>query len=231
LATLGGVIMYLSRPPSADKLYAAISARVDTNDDSSLGRVESEVNDFLERFPADSRAELLKSYQEQIELDKLERKLQRQTRGGGAFNTSLLPAEQLYLDAAVVGASSPEKAIDMLGALVNLYDPDVPIAVQPSPQSGSNKKNLDRDTNERTADVVQLAKRRIQGLQADMAKQRSQQLAAINERLVAAERIQSTKPEQASAVFRAIISLHENDDWAKETVAKARNALASTEKK
>jgi hypothetical protein len=223
--------MYLSRPPSADKLYAAISARVDTNDDSSLGRVESEVNDFLERFPADPRAELLKSYQEQIELDKLERRLQRQTRGGGAFNASLLPAEQLYLDAALLGTSSPEKAIDMLGALVNLYDADVPVAAQGLPPSGTNKKNLERDANERTADVVQLAKRRIQSLQADVAKQRSQQLAAINERLTAAAHIQSTKPERAAAIYRAIISLHGSDDWAGDAVATARKELANTEKK
>jgi serine/threonine-protein kinase len=91
LASLTGVALYLSRPQSADKLYASIDARVEGDDDASLGKVENEVNEFLRRFPEDPRADVLRSYQERIELDKLERRLQRLTRGGG-INTSLLPA-------------------------------------------------------------------------------------------------------------------------------------------
>ncbi len=231
VATMGGAIVFLSRPPSADKLYAAISTRIDSGDDASLTNVENEVNSFLARFPEDPRAVLLRGYRERIELDKLERKLQRQTRGSGSVNRSLLPAEQLYLEAAGLAAASPEKSLAMLGALVDLYGADVPVAPKIASPGTTNRKNADRDAADRTADVVQLAKRRLPTLRADLAKQREQQLTALNERLAAAERLRATNPQQAAAIYRAILSLYEGDAWAAPVVDKARGALAELEKK
>ena len=226
VATMGGGIVFLSRPPSADKLYAAISTRVDSDDDASLGNVEKEVNSFLERFPDDARAVLLRGYRERIELDKLERKLQRQTRGSGSVIRSLLPAEQLYLEAAGLAAASPEKSLAMLGALVDLYDADVPLDPRTATPGTTNNKKADRGAADRTADVVQLAKRRVPTLRADLAKQREQQSAALNERLAAAERLQATNPQRAAAIYRAILSLHEGDAWAAPVVEKARRGLS-----
>jgi len=230
LATMGGVIMYLSRPPSADKLYNEISARVDSGDDLSLSKVEEEVDDFLERFPADSRADLLRGYKERIELDKLERKLQRQARSGGTINTSLLPAEQLFLEAASLAATAPEKAIAMLNSLVALYDVEAPIDTDNAMPSTS-KETAKRKSAERTADVVQLAKRRIKSLQADLAQQREQQMAALNERLAAAERLKATYPQKAMGIYEAILNLHEKDAWAAGVVKRARDGLTELGKK
>ena len=123
LAALAGVGMILLRPPTADKLYASIDARVEGDDDASLVKVENEVNEFLDRFPDDPRADVLRSYQDRIGLGKLERKLQRQSRDGG-INTSLLPVEQLYLQAAGLAATSPEKSLARFESLVNLFGPD-----------------------------------------------------------------------------------------------------------
>jgi hypothetical protein len=228
LALLGGVALFLSRPPSADKLYASIDARVEGEDDSSLVKVENEVNDFLDRFPNDSRAELLRGYKERIDLGKLERKLQRQSRGNNA-DASLLPAEQLYLQAANLAATSPEKSQSIFESLVSLYGPDT--SVSPGNATASDKTNRDNLSSDRTADVVQLAKRRLERIRTELARQRQQQLAALAERLGAAARISETNPQQAVEMYQAILNLHEDDVWAADVVQKARTRLAELEKK
>jgi serine/threonine-protein kinase len=225
IAAAGGVILYLSRPPSADKLYTAITTRVAGEDDSSLGKAENEINDFLTRFPNDARAELLRTYSERVQLDKLERKLQRQTRNGWSLNAGLLPVEQLYLDAASMVNSSSEKALAMLGSLVDLYDNDAEVDTKSLPTVATSKKNVDRDVSERTANVVQLAKHRMQGLRADLAKQHEQQLAAINERLSAAKRLKARNPQQSAAILEAVVNLYADEPWAADAVRRARDEL------
>ncbi len=80
LAAIGGIAWYLSRPPSADKLYHSVISRIDSDEGGSLVRVENEVNDFIARYPEDPRVGQFERYKERIELDKLERKLQRKSR-------------------------------------------------------------------------------------------------------------------------------------------------------
>ena len=74
-----------------------------------LGTVEAEVDEFLVLYPDDPRAGEIERYKERIELDKLERKLRRESRAGGTADPSLLPAEQLYLQAMNSGDASPDK--------------------------------------------------------------------------------------------------------------------------
>jgi serine/threonine protein kinase len=231
LAAMVGVAMYLSRPPSADKLYSSIAARVDSDDDASLGKVEDDVNAFLEHFPNDQRANVLRGYKERIELDKLERKLQRQKPGNGPVNASLLPVEQLYLQAAGLAGSAPDKSLAMLESLIDLFGADVQIDPNGTDPSAAGKKNVGRDAAERAADVVQLAKRRLKTLRADLTRQRAQQLATLEERLAAAARLSATNPQQAAAMYRAMINLHTGEAWAAPVVERARGRLAELEKK
>lgn len=229
LVALG--VRYVSQPPSADKLYAAITSRVGGDDDPSLGKVENEVDEFLKRFPDDSRADLLKTYKESIRLDRLDRKLQRQTRASGAVNAPLLPIEQQYLDAIAVAANSPDKAISQLSALIDLYDDGPSTDAKNHAPSAVGKLKLDREAKARTSNVVLLAKRRIQGLHADLAKQREEVLTALNDRLTTASSLTTSNPDRAAAIYRAIISLHGDDAWASEVVQKARAGIESLEKK
>jgi eukaryotic-like serine/threonine-protein kinase len=224
LLSLGAFAVYLSRPPSADKLYALITSRVDSEDDASLGKVDNEVTDFLNRFPDDSRADTLRSYRERIELDKLERKLQRQMRSRGVTDVALLPAEDLYLQATNSATNSPERSLAMFESLITLYGPES------NPSAQSTIKKTQRDSNDRTNAVVQLARRRIDKMRAEITQQHEAKLAAVNERLAAAERVAATNPDQAKAMCRAIITLHENDVWATAAVEKARAQLVTLEK-
>ena len=228
LATMGGLIMYVSRPPTADKLYATIDSRVDNDDEASLGKAESEIYEFLKRFPDDPRADLLRSYKERIELGRLERKLQRQTRAGGAANTALLPAEQLYLDAVGRMATSPDESIAMLDSLVNLYGPTAHADSENSATSAAGeqgKRRSDRDAAQQTADVVQLSRRRLQSVHAELDEQHKRQTSGLEERLAVAEKLSAANPQEAAAMYQAIVDLHEHDKWAAKVVETARGRL------
>ena len=228
LATMGSLIMYVSRPPTADKLYATIDSRVDNDDEASLGKAESEIYAFLKRFPDDPRADLLRSYKERIELGRLERKLQRQTRAGGSANTALLPAEQLYLDAIGRMPTSPDESIAMLDSLVNLYGPTVSVDSENTATNAAGEQGTrrsDRDVAQRTADVVQLSKRRLKSVHAELDEQHKRQAAGLEERLAVAEKLSAASPQEAAAMYQAIVDLHEHDKWAAKVVETARGRL------
>jgi serine/threonine-protein kinase len=213
LAGIAAAAIYLSRPPSADELYLTITSRIDRDDDASLAAIANEVDEFLVRYPTDARVAELQQYKQQIELDKLERKLQRQARGGGGIDTSLLPVEQLYLQAVSGAESAPNEAVAKLQSIVDLYGP-----------------NAGKQEDTETAAVVRLAIRRLEALRAQVAEQRERQLESLKERLAAAAQLSETNPRRAAAMYRAIIELHANDAWAENVVAEARSRLREREK-
>jgi hypothetical protein len=209
---MGGFVMYITRPPSADELYAAVAQSRDGNEDAPLSSVEREIDMFLEQYSGDPRAAELRRYKNRLELEKRERQLRRKARDGSSADSSLLPVEQLYLRASDLGGSSPEEAAALFQSLVDLYGP-----------SG---KNHDDDV----AAVVQLAKQRQAELRADLAKLHERQLTALRERMEVAERLSSAEPGQAAAMYRAMIELHGDDAWAADVVRQAQSRLANLEK-
>jgi hypothetical protein len=107
---------------------------------------------------------------------------------------------------------SPDEAVAMLKSLVDLYGPN-----------GANEEDAE------ISDVVQLASRQLEALQAQIAEQRERQLASLQERLDTAERLTETDPQQAAAMYRAMIELHSDDEWAETVVGQARRRLAELE--
>lgn len=207
LSALGALGLYLSRPATADDLYAKISARVDADDAESLREVEREIMEFLDRFADDDRAVELREYQQRLELERLHRQLQRHR--GGISDPKLLPVEMLYLDAMNSAASSPEVAITKLQSLVKLY--------------GTN--GVKPDATDLSALCVQLAERQLAQLQTDYSKLTDRQLAAIQERLQAAEVLTKTEPIRARQIYSAIIELYGQQRWAADAVAAAKQKL------
>ncbi|MEX2309577.1 MAG: protein kinase [Pirellulales bacterium] len=214
LGGLGAAAIYLSRPPSADELYQEISTRIERDDDISLGDVVNELDQFLRQYPNDPRAAEIQRYKQRTDLDKRERRLHRQARGGEAIDPELLPVEQLYLQAVRTAENEPDQAIAMLQSLVDLY--------APATANGQDAQ---------VAAVVQLASRRLSDMQVELTKHREQQLKSLQERINAAGRLTANEPQQAAAMYRAIIDLHERDAWAEEIVDRARSRLAELEKK
>lgn len=217
LAGLGGLAWYLSRPATADQLYSEIMTRTDADDVASLAKAESELSEFLTRYPDDPRARVLHGFQDRLELDRWERLLRRQTQHGAGLDHPLSPAEQLYLQASSLASTTPDKALSMLESLVALYGADEVAAGK------SAKKSP-------TANVVEMARRRIEKLRPEVARQRELQLADINDRLAAAEKLSRSNAGGAAAMYQAIIDLHGDERWAAELVTKARNRLAEIKK-
>jgi eukaryotic-like serine/threonine-protein kinase len=229
LGAIAAIAWHLSLPPSADELYASVMSRIDSDEGGSLVRVENEINDFIERFPEDPRIGQFEHFKERIELNKLERKLQRKARGSVAAVPSLLPAEQLYLQATGMADLEPDKSLTILESLVNLYG-DVDSA-NPSGEKGAGRpKDPEHEAAARTADIVQLSRRRIETMRSDWDRQRERDLASLNDRLTVAEKLAGTDAGSAAGIYQAIIDLHQSDSWAESVVAKARAGLAKLKK-
>src|SRR3954452_10387215 len=192
ITALGGMAYYASRPASADTLHSSIVRQLDASDPASLGKVESDLNEFLMRYPNDPRAAELSTYKQKIELDKSDRRLQRQIKGRVVTDPTLLPIEQLYLRAADIAESSPEQAVKILEALVNLY-------------GAEREKPVNSSSSVRTEEVVQLARHRIETLRTEIAKQHERFFSDLSERLQAAGRLAKKDPARAAAMYQAII--------------------------
>ena len=119
---------------------------------------------------------------------------------------------------------SPESAVAMLQSIVDLY-PAEAILNSRGANDGTTPA-ADEDVRARAAAIVQLARRRLVTLRADLVKQTRQQRADLRERLDSARRLSAAKPEAAAAMYRAIIDLYDNAEWAKDLVAEARQRLA-----
>jgi serine/threonine-protein kinase len=226
LAGMGALALYLSKPPSADDLYQTITSQVDSEDEASLAEVSREIDEFLRRYPHDPRAAELAQYQEQIALNRLERRLQREARGASGAGATLIPVELLYLEAKKTADDSPARAAAMLQSLIDLYQPPASRRNDSKPAPGSaTDADPHHDHAARTAAVVQLARRQLDQLQSEMAKQRAAQLAELDERMNVAQRLAASDARHAAAMYRAIVDLYQNEAWARDIVAEARRRL------
>jgi hypothetical protein len=224
VGAIAGLALYLFRPLTADQLYAVIATHIEADDADS---VRDEIGEFIERFPNDSRTPKLQEQQQRIDLDRMHRRLLLQARRGGLSDPSLLPVEVLYLEAMNAAQSSPEAAIAKLESLVRLYGTAetgmAADATKDAPTGTSHRKQ--QDTDERRALCVQLAVRQLELLRDDLTRQVPRQLAAVRERLAAADRLAETDPRLAAEMYRAIIDLYGDRAWAAEVVAEAQQRL------
>jgi serine/threonine protein kinase len=218
LVSLGSLALYLTRPYTADQLYAHIATHTDSDDVDSIRQVEREIKEFVARFPEDPRVAELRQSQQRVELERMSRRLQLQSRRGGLPDLTLLPVEVLYLQAINTAQTSPEAAIKMLESLVKLYGTDV--KAEMPPVAGE----MDRRTQ-----CVKLAEQQLATLRGDMAKQAGRQLAAIRERLEAAGKIADRDPQRGREMLQAIIDLYGKDAWAEGVVSEAKQMLDNLE--
>jgi hypothetical protein len=218
LAVISGMIglaMYLSRPSSADELYRTITSGPDAAGDSGA-KVERALKEFLARFPQDPRMEEVQRVERQIALDRAERRL-RSARRSGYGGGPLLPVEQLYLQADAAAEGSAKAGIQMLESLVALYG--VP------PDESSKDDDAPANAARRQSDCIELAQRRLAALREERAEEIKIQLSSLHERLDTARRLSESDAARAKAMYRAIIDLHDQDDWAKDVVADARRRM------
>ncbi|HEV2971938.1 MAG TPA: serine/threonine-protein kinase [Pirellulales bacterium] len=206
LAMILGLAFYLTRPPSADALYQRIEAVAADDKPERLLDAEDDIHRFLSRFPDDPRGAKLKSYQDEIELLHLERTVQRLPRQL-ATGKSVSPIQRDYVEAIGLAGTSPQRAIAKLQAILEVY------GQSPGPPDA-------------TAQFLELTRRKLKQLEEQSQHEAPEYLAVIDAGLKEAERIRSTEPAKAQAIWSGIVELYGDKPWAAERVARAKAALS-----
>ena len=193
-----------TQPPQADALYQRIMQTKDADDDRWFIAAESDVDQFLDRFPEDPRQNEVSEIKDSIELDRLERRLNLQLRRS---RSSPQPLEQLYLDAMRKATSDPAQSVSELQAILDLYTDD-------SELSPSDEQRL------------KLVRRQRQTLQRRIDRESTAHLQLLEDRLKAAKSLATSDPEQARAIYLGIVELYGRHSWAAAPVKQAQQALA-----
>jgi serine/threonine-protein kinase len=216
LALLVAGVWYVSRPPTADQLYTRLIARVEPVADGALEEddrkrmqrllaAEPQMERFLTQYPGDPRRQQIHDLLDEIKVYRLTRLLETRARRLGA-NAALSPAEQIYLEATRRSFDDPAQAIRLLQGLVDLFtdqsakDPDLRLCLE-------------------------AARMQTSRLQRQMTDTRSRHLEMLQSRLAEARRLAERQPATATAIWRAVVALYADEDWAADAVRQARAAL------
>ncbi|MEX0711930.1 MAG: serine/threonine-protein kinase [Pirellulales bacterium] len=205
LIAFGLVTWYFLQPASLDRLYQRVESKAA---EERLADAEPDIQAFLSRCgPADPRARKLEKYREQIDVDRLERKINLRIRGLSR-STPLTPVERAYAEALALERQDPEAAIEKMEALVSLYGNDV-----------------DADTTS-TRQCLELARRKLVQLRNEVDQYAPQHLDDLERQLKRADQLADAKPEAARAMWQAVIELYGDKPWASEAVRRAADSLA-----
>jgi hypothetical protein len=216
LAGVIGMFVFLSRPESADSLYITIRAAATASDPNGLRNVDNEIAEFVRRFPEDPRVDEVGAIRQQLELDRLERKLQNRSRAVGRDDEPLLAIERHYLQAEEVARRDPLEARRALEAIVALY-------------GGPPPKTLAADDAARRAACLRLARKRLGEIQSASDEFASRAGPELVERLQAADELASDDPQSARRIYQAIVDLYKDHDWAADQVRHAQEQLDQLE--
>ncbi|NMC21090.1 MAG: serine/threonine protein kinase [Thermogutta sp.] len=255
LVLLSGVIWYFLQPPTADALYERIMARTENGATDQLSAAEGLIDEFLTRFPGDYRAEIVREYQQEIELQRLERRFEFDARRRGSV-AGTIPIERDYLEAVRYAQLNPEEGIRRLEALLALYGPDAPPREDPPPSRKApaasredpapSSKDLAPSGKARegeeaaepkphlleggpSAQCLELARRRLARMREELQDVIRNQFDLVQKRLDQADQLQAENPQQADAIRQAVIALYQEKPWAAELVERARRALNRAE--
>lgn len=222
LVILGLTIWYFLQPPTADQLYQRVMAKVgDGTDSDALLAAAPEIEAFLARYPEDIRASDIREYQKEIELLRMERRFELQSRQkASAYST--IPIERDYLEALRYAQLDPEIGIQKLEALLALYDYASP---EQATRGKSEKPGKLQSPVGHTAECLELARRRLTQLKKQLAPAIANQQDLLQGRLDEADRIEATDPKEADAIRRAVITLYGEKEWAQPYVQRAEAAL------
>ena len=203
IAGLGFGTWYFLQPPSLDTLYARALA---ANDNDSLAEAEADITAFLQRASDDDERKLdLEAMLDRIEVDRLERRLERRSRLRGKTQ-ELSPVERDYVEALKQVDLDPEAGMKKMMALVDLYGD---AAEQPAV----------------TRQCLELARRKLEGLRKDVAVYNQEHRNGISAQLDRADALVVRDPKTSQKIWRAVIELYDGKSWADDLVAQAREKL------
>jgi hypothetical protein len=218
LMLIAFAIWYFSRPATANELYAEIDKEAKEGRDDALRTVERQIDEFLRRFPRDSRAEEISGYKDEIDLARREANIVRRRQG----SESLAPIEQLYLEAVRKAETNPPQAVRDLTSILVLYGRDGAAATDYQLVDQTDEA---RELNRRAEECIALIQRRLERLTEFMEVEERSQLPHMRRRLDQAHAIRPTDPDRALRLYSAIVNLCEGKQWARGIVEEANAAI------
>jgi eukaryotic-like serine/threonine-protein kinase len=210
LLMIVGVLWWFLQPPSEESLFAKIQAATNKDDPASILAVEEDTQNYLQRFPDNEHAEIVKQVKNEIDLQHMEQRFRLRTRLSLSRDETLSPVEHDYLEAMNYLPINPDITASRLQAIIDLYG---------SQQSRS----------EITADCAELAKRELKHLREQSTKASPEYLKMIGANLQRARQLQRSSPDEAKAIWQSIITLYGDKPWATKQVAEARAALSTAD--
>lgn len=202
---------YALRPLNADAMYARIKA-AESAGGEQLAELEPEIVRFLESFPDDPRRDELKQFQDEIELNRLQRRYELRARRGG--DNPLSPIERAYLEAVRRSATDPEAALVKFQALVDVFGGSQQLGKTPAEQRTA-------------AQCLDLARQQIERLNHSLADTTAAEKELLAARLAEADELAATDPAAAQRIWQGVIRLYGDRAWARDLVEQARARVLS----
>ena len=192
-------IYYATKPPTADQLFNKIEMSA-----SQPEQVREELSDFLRLYSEDKRAGKVQQLQEIANASSLYKKLYLRRNLPG--NERLSQVEKQFVEIIDDARENVATGFSRLDAFIILHD------------SGE-------ETIQEIAELVAAAKAYRIRIKFDARNQFSWDKQRINEALDRA----ADDPANAADIYRSVIKLYEDIDWAEELVTRAKNQLSELE--
>jgi serine/threonine-protein kinase len=254
LILIGGVVYYLLQPVSPDVLYERIITKLNKGGEGdeeltveALRRAEAEIRYFLNHYADHVRVGQVRTYEDQLSLANLERRLERRRQISDP--AAISPVERAYLEATSWIKSDPTKAILKLQAVIDLFGNDIvptqsdeieenPKEIdQKSTEIEKNSTKIDQKSNQSlqtnssrklqspTEMCVELARRRLREIERRIESITADQEAFLDKRIEDAKTLLDKEPEQARKLLIGIIELYGDQNWTSKHVNEAHSLL------
>lgn len=206
LIACGFGILWLSRPPSADRLYQAIAVAMDATEEEQLLAIEPTAEQFKELYPNDPRFADVDALLREIDSVRSIRQMQRKAKRGGT--DQLDAVEQAFLECIKAQSIDSMLALRKLNALKTVF--------------ASNEKLTQHQRL-----IVDLAKRMGEKIANEVKPARHPAIESLEEQMIWAEA--NLAPSTRANWLKGLIELFDDKEWARELVASAKLKLTAIE--
>lgn len=205
LITCITALWYLTRPPSADDLYATFAAALETKNVDILSSHYDTLLEFQQSFPEDERLDVIRAAIEEVEASRKLRTLVRKSRREStAVSNSMMEAS--IVDAIQLAEVDPEKALRQLHAVHAVY---------------SNKSDLTPSQKE----LLDVVNRKRDQLSKSIANNNSDAKKELSDLM--GWGLTNLKGESLTSFLSGIIELYSGKSWAEAEVKQAQEILRS----
>ena len=206
LIACGFGIFWLSRAPSANKLYQVIAVAMEATDEDQLLAIEPTAEQFKELYPNDPRFADVDALLREIDSLRSIRQMQKKAKRGGT--DQLDAVEQAFLECIKAQSIDSILAQRKLNALATVFS--------------ANEKLTPRQRQ-----IVDLAKRMSDNIANEVKPARHPAIESLEEQMIWAEA--NLAPATRATWLKGLVELFDDKAWARELVASAKLKLTAIE--